>query len=42
MLLQPGNAGSITFTDHREVLAAALGQIPARFPRIVRVDGAGA
>jgi hypothetical protein len=44
MLLRPGNAGSNTFTDHRDVLAAAIGQVPARFrPRIlVRVDGAGA
>jgi hypothetical protein len=29
MLLRPGNAGSNTFTDHREVLAAALRQVPA-------------
>ena len=44
MLLRPGNAGSNTFTDHKEVLAAAIGQVPARFPRkiLVRVDGAGA
>ena len=44
MLLSPGNAGSNTFTDHREVLAAALRQVPARFRRkiLVRVDGAGA
>jgi Transposase DDE domain group 1 len=44
MLLRPGNAGSNTFTDHKEVLAAALKQIPARFRRkvLVRVDGAGA
>jgi len=44
MLLRPGNAGSNTFTDHQEVLAAALKQVPARFRRqvIVRVDGAGA
>jgi len=44
MLLRPGNAGSNTFTDHREVLAAALRQVPARFRRkiLVRVDGAGA
>ena len=43
-LLRPGNAGSNTFTDHKEVLAAALKQVPARFRRqlIVRVDGAGA
>src|SRR6266568_2375477 len=31
MLLRPGNAGSNTFTDHQEVLAAAVRQIPARF-----------
>jgi hypothetical protein len=44
MLLRPGNAGSNTFTDHEEVLAAALRQVPARFRRkiLVRVDGAGA
>jgi hypothetical protein len=44
MLLRPGNAGSNTFTDHEEVLAAALRQVPARFRRkaVVRVDGAGA
>jgi hypothetical protein len=44
MLLRPGNAGSNTFTDHQQVLTAALRQVPARFRRkiIVRVDGAGA
>ena len=44
MLLRPGNAGSNTFTDHEQVLAAALRQVPSRFRRkiIVRVDGAGA
>jgi hypothetical protein len=44
MLLRPGNAGSNTFTDHEEVLAAALRQVPSRFRRkiMVRVDGAGA
>jgi len=44
MLLRPGNAGSNTFTDHEQVLAAALKQVPARFRRkvMVRVDGAGA
>jgi len=44
MLLRPGNAGSNTFADHKEVLAAAIRQVPARFRRkiIVRVDGAGA
>jgi hypothetical protein len=44
MLLRPGNAGSNTFTDHQEVLAAALRQVPSRFRRkiMVRVDGAGA
>jgi hypothetical protein len=43
MLLRPGNAGSNTFTDHRDVLAAAIRQVPARFRRkiLVRVDGAG-
>jgi Transposase DDE domain group 1 len=44
MQLRPGNAGSNTFADHKEVLAAALRQVPARFRRriLVRVDGAGA
>jgi Transposase DDE domain group 1 len=44
MLLRPGNADSNTFTDHKEVLAAAIRQVPARFRKqvLVRVDGAGA
>jgi len=44
MLLRTGNAGSNTFTDHRDVLAAAIRQVPARFRGkiLVRVDGAGA
>ena len=44
MLLRPGSASSNTFADHREVLAAALRQVPARFRRkiLVRTDGAGA
>jgi hypothetical protein len=44
MLLRPGNAGSNTFTDHRDVPAAAVRQVPARFRTkiLVRVDGAGA
>jgi hypothetical protein len=44
MLLRPGNAGSNTFADHRDVLAAAIRQVPAKFRRkiMVRVDGAGA
>jgi hypothetical protein len=44
MLLRPGNAGSNTFTDHKEVLDRALKQVPARFRRraLVRIDGAGA
>jgi hypothetical protein len=44
MMLRPGNAGSNTFTDHRDVLAAAVRQVPARFRRkiLVRIDGAGA
>jgi len=44
MLLRSGNAGSNTFTDHKEVLDAALKQVPAAFRRkvIVRIDGAGA
>ncbi len=44
MLLRPGNAGSNTFTDHKEVLGAALRQVPARFRHkiLVRVDEASA
>jgi hypothetical protein len=44
MQLRPGSAGSNTFTDHKEVLAAALRQVPARFRRkiLIRLDGAGA
>jgi hypothetical protein len=44
MLLRPGNAGSDTFADHKEVLARALAQVPASFRRhvLVRIDGAGA
>ncbi len=44
MLLRPGNAGSNTFTDHKEALAAAIRQVPARFRKkiLIRVDGAGA
>jgi hypothetical protein len=44
MLLRPGNASSNTFTDHKEVLAAALRQVPARFRRkvLVHIDEAGA
>jgi hypothetical protein len=44
MMLRSGNAGSNTFADHRDVLAAALRQTLARFRKkiLVRVDGAGA
>jgi hypothetical protein len=44
MLLRPGNAGPDTFADHRDVLAAAIRQVPARFRAriLIRVDGAGA
>jgi Transposase DDE domain group 1 len=44
MLLRPGNAGSNTFADHKDVLAAAIRQVPARFRGkiLVRIDGAGA
>jgi hypothetical protein len=44
MLLRPGNAGSNTFADHKEVLGRAVKQVPARFRRrvMVRIDGAGA
>lgn len=42
-----GNAPRLpdnTFTDHKDVLAAAIRQVPARFRArvLVRVDGAGA
>ncbi len=42
--LRPGNAGSNTASDHTEVLAEAIVQIPARYRRdlLVTVDGAGA
>jgi hypothetical protein len=33
MLLRPGDAGSNTFADHKEVLAAAIRQVPVRFRR---------
>jgi hypothetical protein len=44
MLLRPGNAGSNTFTDHKDVLTAALQQVPAASRRrtLIRLDGAGA
>ncbi|MGH3225663.1 MAG: transposase, partial [Streptosporangiaceae bacterium] len=44
MLLRPGNAGSNTFADHKEVLTAALKQVPASFRSkvLIRLDGAGA
>jgi hypothetical protein len=44
MPLRPGDAGSNTFSDHKEVLGAALRQVPARFRGkvLVRVDAAGA
>ena len=42
--LRPGNAGSNTASDHIEVLAEAIAQIPASHHRdlLVTVDGAGA
>ncbi len=44
MALRPGNAGSNTFADHRQVLDAALAQIPGRWRSrlLARIDGAGA
>jgi hypothetical protein len=44
MMLRPGNAGSNTFADHKDVLGRALKQVPAAYRRqvLVRVDGAGA
>ena len=41
MLLRPGNAGSNTFTDHKEVLTAALRQVPARLRRQVLPEEIG-
>ena len=41
MLLRPGNAGSNTFTDYRQVLAAALRQVPARFRRKILIRWMG-
>ena len=40
----PGTRAPDTFTGHRDVLAAAIRQVPARFRRqvLVGVDGAGA
>jgi hypothetical protein len=42
--LRPGNAGSNTASDHIEVLAEAITQVPARNRRdlLITVDGAGA
>ncbi len=44
MLMRHGNAGSNTVTDHIDVLAAAIAQVPALCRRqlLVRIDGAGA
>ena len=44
MMLRPGNAGSNTFEDHKDVLDRTLKQVPAAYRRqvLVRVDGAGA
>jgi hypothetical protein len=44
MLLRPGNVGSNTVSDHVEVLAAAIAQIPVGFRArlLVRVDDAEA
>ncbi len=41
--LRPGNAGANTTADHITVLAAAIGQVPAKHRRsiLVRADGAG-
>ena len=42
--LRPGNAGSNTTIDHKNVLKAAIAQVPAghRKRLLVRCDGAGA
>ena len=44
MTLRPGNAGSNTASDHREVIAAAFAQVPRGYRRkiLIRIDGAGA
>jgi len=43
-VLRPGNAGSNTTSDHIQVLAAAITQVPAAHRKrlLVRADGAGA
>jgi hypothetical protein len=43
-MLRPGNAGSNTFEDHKDVLDRALKQVPTAYRRqvLVRADGAGA
>ena len=42
--LRPGNAGSNTATDHIQVLAEAIAQVPGTHGRklLIRSDGAGA
>ena len=44
MTLRPGNAASNTAFEHREVIAAALAQLPRAYRRriLIRLDGAGA
>ena len=44
MMLRPGNAGSNTFEDHKDVLDRALKQVPAAYRRqvLVRAVAAGA
>lgn len=41
---RPGNAGSLTASDHLAALTAAVDQIPAQVARdlLVSIDGAGA
>ena len=43
MVMRPGNAGSNTVTDHIEVLARAIAQVPAAYRKhlLIRADGAG-
>ena len=43
MLMRPGNAGSNTVTDHIEVLARAIAQVPGTYRKhlLIRADGAG-
>ena len=43
VVMRPGNAGSNTVTDHIEVLARAIAQVPGAYRKhlLIRADGAG-